>query len=132
MNFYRRRFNLYLLLTAGLALVCGCEMLKNKLHRGPAAQVRIHIEGNANAPGNTQTISIIRSQPLSVSIASEPILTEANIVSARVADAGGGGFLVDLKFDDLGTWALEQHSAINPGKHLAIFGQWGDKAQAGR
>jgi hypothetical protein len=27
---------------------------------------------------------------------------------------------------------LEQFTAANPGRHLAIFGQWGDKLSAGR
>jgi hypothetical protein len=131
MNFYGRRFNLILLLAAGLALVCGCETLKKKMHRGPVAQLRIHIESQANAPGTTQAISLLRSQPVNVTIANDPILTEANIVAARIVDTGGG-FVVDLKFDDLGTWALEQYSAINPGKHLVIFGHWGDKPEDGR
>ena len=114
-----------------LALVSGCEMLKNKLHHGPVAQLRIHIESNAKAPGSTQTVSVIRSQPVLVNISNEPIMTEANIAGARLVDTRGG-FLLALKFDELGTWALEQYSAVNPGKHLVVFGHWGDKPEDGR
>ncbi len=42
-------------------------------------------------------------------------------------DTPDGGFAVEVKFDETGGWTLEEYTAANPGKHLAIFGQWGDK-----
>jgi preprotein translocase subunit SecD len=66
-----------------------------------------------------------------VTIKSEPILTEANIVAAKVMDATGG-FAIEIKFDENGAWLLEQYSAANPGRHFVIFGQWGDKLANGR
>ena len=124
MSFYARRFNLYLLLTAALALVSGCDTFKNK--DKPVAVLRIHIESAAKMPGASKTISLLRSEPVMVNIAPGPILTEANIVAAKLIETTGG-FAMELKLDDSGSWTLEQYSASNPGQHLVIFGQWGDK-----
>ena len=129
MNFYGRRFNLYLLLMLALALVSGCAMFKN--WNPQVAALRIHIESGANVPGVSETVPVMRNDPVMVSIATEPILTEANIVAAGLIETPGG-FAVEVKFDQSGSWTLEQFSAMNPGKHLVIFGQWGEKLVNGR
>ena len=129
MNFYGRRFNLYLSLLAALTLVSGCALLNLK-HKQTAA-LRIHIENGASAPGASEIIPVMRTAPVMVNIATEPVLTEANIAAAALVETPGG-FAVELKFDQSGTWTLEQYSAANPGKHLAIFGQWGEKLVNGR
>ena len=131
MNFCRRTFNLYLLLAVALPLVSGCEYLKTKMSRAPVVELRIHVESVAAAPGTGQSVSIIRSQPVTVDIAREPILTESDVVAARLVETAGG-FAVEVKFDETAGWALEQYSAVNPGKHLAILGLWGDKPTDGR
>ena len=82
-------------------------------------------------PGTSKTVSVLRADPVLVNIVTEPILTEANIIAAKLMDAPGG-FAVEVKFDESGSWTLEQYSAANPGKHFAIFGQWGDKLANGR
>jgi hypothetical protein len=123
MNFCVRRFNLYLLLPVLLALPSGCATDKKD---EKIAVLRVHIENTANTPGNGQVISVLRSKPVLVPISPEPVLTEANIIEAKVLDTPGG-FAVEIKFDETGTWMLEQYSSANPGKHFAIFGQWGEK-----
>ena len=93
--------------------------------------MRVHIQVNPDSLGTSQTISVLRSDPVLVTISHNPILTEANIVAAKVMDAPGG-FAIEIQFDENGTWLLEQYSAANPGGHFAIFGQWGDKLANGR
>ena len=127
MKVCRLRFNLYLALT--LALLCGCRTAKEKDQH--ACALRIHIESQANALGTSQTISLLRADPVLVTIAKEPILTEANIIAARVIESEGG-YALEIKFDESGTWCLEQFTAANPGKHLVIFGQWGATMVDGR
>jgi hypothetical protein len=39
---------------------------------------------------SSQTVSVLRSDPVLVTIAPEPILTEANIIKAKVIDTPGG------------------------------------------
>jgi preprotein translocase subunit SecD len=66
-----------------------------------------------------------------ITIAKEPILTEANMVAARVIDARGG-IAIEIQFDESSALVLEQYTAANPGKHYAVFGQWGEKLASGR
>ena len=128
MNFYGRRFNLYLLLSFTLALLCGCAT--HKIDRQLAA-LRIHIESSGNVAGSGLTVPVMREQPVLVTIGGNPVLSEANIIAAALLETPGG-YAVEVKFDEAGTWTLEQFSASNPGKHFAIFGQWDDKLKDGR
>jgi hypothetical protein len=123
MKVLARRFNIYLALAFLLGLVCGCQTANQEKKVGA---LRVHIEVSPDPAGTSQTISVLRSDPVLVTIKREPILTEANIVAAKVIDARGG-FAIEIKFDENGTWLLEQYSAANPGRHFVIFGQWGEK-----
>jgi len=128
MNFCARRFNLYLLLPILLGLLAGCATEKKDKQ---IAALRVHIESSANAPGGGQTISVLRDKPVNVTVAAEPVLSEANIIAAKLLDTPGG-FAMEIKFDQTGSWILEQYTAVNPGKHFVIFGQWGDKLATSR
>jgi len=128
MKLLARRFNIYLALAFLLGLACGCQTGKPGKEVGA---LRVHIEVSPDPAGTSQNISVLRSDPVLVTIKREPILTEANIVSAKVIDARGG-FALEIKFDENGTWLLEQYSAANPGSHFVIFGQWGEKISDGR
>jgi len=128
MKVLARQFNIYLALAILLGGVCGCQTNPQEKVVGA---LRVHIEVDPDSAGTSQTISVLRSDPVLVTIKSEPILTEANIVSAKVMDATGG-FAIEIKFDENGAWLLEQYSAANPGRHFVIFGQWGDKVANGR
>jgi preprotein translocase subunit SecD len=96
------------------------------------ALIRIHIESESSAAGPTKSITVLRSAPVTINITTDPILTEADVLAARVIDSPGGGFAIELKFQETAGWKLEQYTAINPGKHLVIFGQWSDKVADGR
>ena len=129
MNFYVRRFNLYLLfLVAALLAVAGCKTNSTDHH---VASLRIHMEDQAKIPGTTETVSVLRADPVLVNIDKQPILTEANIVAAELLTTPGG-FAIQVKFDETGTFILEQYTAANPGKHLVIFGQWANNTKDSR
>lgn len=123
-----RRFNIYLALVILLGLACGCETSKKKTQ---TAALRVHIEASPDPSGITQQITVLRSDPVLVTIKREPILTEANLIEAKVIDAQGG-FALQLKFDGNGSWIVEQYSAANPGRHFVIWGQWSDQAADSR
>ena len=127
MKLLARRFNIYLALTVLLGLACGCQTDKKTSNTA----LRVHIEVSPDPAGTSLNISMLRSDPVLITIKHEPILTEANIVMAKVIDARGG-FAIEIKFDENGTWFLEQYSASNPGRHFVIFGQWSEKAVDGR
>ena len=131
MKVWTRRFNIYLTLTTALVLLCSCQTSRHNRQKGPVSAVRIHIEVNPDATGTSETISVVRSDSVLVTVAQEPILTEANVIAARVFDTQGG-FAIEVRFDETATWILEQYSAASPGRHFVIFGQWGDKLADGR
>jgi hypothetical protein len=129
-----RRFNIYFAMAMTLSLLCGCKTEQQKQQEKTEEVVgalRVHIEAGASNAGSTQTISVLRSNPVLVTIVDEPILTEANLISAKVIDTPGG-FAIEVRFDEISASLLEQYTADNPGKHLAVFGQWGDKLANGR
>ncbi len=130
MNFYVRGFNLYLLLFAMLLTVAGCqsEQKKAKEH---LATLRIHLENRAQVPGSGQTVSVIRANPVLVTINEEPVLTEASIVRAELLDTPVG-FAVEVRFDQTGSFTLEQFTSAYEGKHFVIFGQWSDNSTNSR
>jgi len=131
MNFYARRFNLYLLLLAvGLLAATGCQTDKEKADK-QVASLRIHIENRAQLATSGQTVSVLRSSPVLVTIGPEPILTEANVVAARLLRSEGG-YAIEVQFDSSGTYMLEQYSSANSGKHMVIFCQWSELAKDSR
>jgi len=131
MSFYPRLFNLYLLSAA--LLLAGCASEKSKSAKLLSA-LRVHVEANITGPdafGTTETISLIRSAPVTITVARNPILSETDVAQAAVMNVPGG-FAVEIQFNHMGTLTLEQFTAANPGKHLVVFGQWGEKGTEGR
>lgn len=110
------------------ALVCGCQTNKKK---DEISMLRVHLQASPHTVGATVNITVLRSNPVSVTIAHDPILTEASVVAAHVIETPGG-FAVEIQFDESATLMLEQYSSANPGLHFVIFGQWGEKAADGR
>jgi len=95
------------------------------------AALRIHMESTPNDAGTTQTISVLRSAPVLVTILKDPVFTETSLASASVIETEGG-FALQLQFDESSALLLEQYSAINQGRHFVLFAQWGDKLSEGR
>lgn len=129
MNFYVRRFNLYLLLVLVAMSADGCAWTKKKIK--DVAGIRIHVEAPVQVTGKTETIRVLRSQPVAVLVDEDPMVTERNIIAATLLETPGG-FAVRVKFDETGSWMIEQATAGNPGKHMAVYGQWGDTISEGR
>jgi SecDF, P1 head subdomain len=122
-----RQFNLFLALMT-MAVLCGCKTDKKPKE---VSALRVHIEADIGNTGASETVSVLRSDPVLVTIFKEQILTEANLVEAKVIEARGG-FAIQLQFDESSSMVLEQYSAANPGRHFVIFGQWGEQPADGR
>lgn len=131
MNFYTRRFNVYLLaLLLPAALTApGCAMFHKSAPKDVGA-VRVHIESSA-AGEESQTVSLLRADPVVVTILKDPVLTESDLIRAGLRESPGG-FYVELLFDQTGALTLEQYSGAYQGKHFVVFGQWGEKLKDGR
>ena len=117
------RFNLFLALLAAAA-PCGCGTTPHH-QKEPVSTFRVYIQSPALGPG-TRNVSVLRSDPILITVSEDPILTEANVAKAKVFNAQGG-FAIDVQFDETGGWMLEQYSAANPGKHFVIYAQWEGK-----
>ncbi|HUB88058.1 MAG TPA: hypothetical protein VMB22_09225 [Verrucomicrobiae bacterium] len=128
-----RQFNVYFALAA-LVLLCGCKTASHNQNDKAAAALRVHLEFDAGDTTGLDTIgtaTVLRDNPVEYKILNEPALTEANVIGARIINTPGG-FALEIRFDEAGGYILEQDTAANPGKHLLIFGQWGDKKTDGR
>ena len=122
MMIHRNRFNTYLALAAALTLAGGCGTTKKKTPK-PFATLRVNLETNADSSGRNKPVPIYRENPFMLTIETDPILTEANISEARVIETVGG-FALRLRFERKGRWLLEQYTAANHGKHVAIFSEF--------
>jgi len=123
MKVWARRYNLYLMLALAIACVPGCKSNKPEKQ---LSTLRVHMETpNVGDPTRLDTVSVVRSNPVSITIERAPVLTEANLLAAKIIETSGG-FAIQVKFDGNGTWLLEQSSAGNPGRHFVIFSLWGD------
>jgi preprotein translocase subunit SecD len=129
MNFYVRRFNLYLLLMLAVAAAPGCASWHKKDKDKDIGAIRIHMESPPS--DQSQSIQLLRSSPVVVVVGDEPVLTEDNIIAATLLETPGG-FAIRIKFDETGAWMLEQNTAAYAGKHMVIFGQWGSHVSEGR
>ena len=119
-------FNIYLALAlafAGAAL-CGC--LTSIMGKKPVCTLRLHLEANRNSTVFNEAVPIYREQPVMVTVEKIPFLNESNVSGAKVID-GVGGFALRIQFNHAGTALLEQYSAGNPGKRIAVFSQFGEK-----
>ena len=90
MNFYARRFNVYLMLLMMLALASTSCAMFHKKKKGPEGAVRVHVESASSADANSQPVSVLRADPVMVTITKDAILTEADLLKAvLVLNVGG-------------------------------------------
>lgn len=118
-----KRFNLYLCLVLALAVGYGCQTAEGKKKK-QLSTLRVHLEVNRDASTNrNELIDVPRDNPIHLNVQKAPFISEANIRQAMVTNVLGG-FELRLQFDRQGSWLLEQVTAGNPAKRLAIFSQW--------
>lgn len=122
MDFAQGRFNTYLLALLVTAFTCGCQTNQKKVEQ---TDLRVHTEARDNS-SFTRKVSVLRATPVDVVVDQSPILTQEQIVEAKVVEALGG-FAIQLKFDSRGQWLLDHHSSLNIGRRFAIFVAYGDK-----
>ena len=129
----RNRFNIYLLLLLAAALLCGCRTHKDaEEDKGKELAIfRVNLEASSDDAFGGAKAQIYRASPVELTIEKDPFLTEAQVASAQVVNVLGG-FDLQIQLNTEGTWLLQNYSASNPGKHYAIFSQFGAKSNKGR
>lgn len=123
-----RRFNIYLLLLLALAVAGGCEVGKGKK---PYSTLRVYLEVNPDGTDSNGPVPISRETPMFVNVQKAPFLTEVQVNKAKVVDVFGG-FVLQIEYNQEGSWLLEQYTASNPGKHFAIQSIFGAKTNTAR
>jgi hypothetical protein len=126
----RRRFNLYLLVALATVLAAGCRTHKDNKSK-ELATLRIHLESGIDDTSRTKKVPIYRASPVDLTVEQDAFITEAHVASAKVADVLGG-FDLQIQLNRQGSWLLQEYSASNPGKHYAIFSQFGEKGKQSR
>jgi len=120
------RFNIYLMSLALLAIAVGCQSPEKKREKQLAA-IRFHLEANADGLGLSEAVPIDRASPVLVNVDRGPVLRESEVANAKVIEDSLGGFHLQIHFDRRGTWLLEQYTATNIRKRLAIYAEFGEK-----
>lgn len=120
----RSRFNIYLLSLMAL-LAAGCQTGKHKSDK-KYATLAIHLEASADHLDFSRRVPIYRARPVEVMVDRDAFLGESQVQKARVIE-DKGGWALQIIFERRGAWLLEQYTTTNPGKHLAIFCEFGEK-----
>lgn len=122
------RFNLYLALA--LFALCACQSPEKKRQK-QISTLAVHLQTTNDDTPFSRKISVFRNAPAEISVDRSAFLTEAHVAGAKVID-DENGWSLQLKFDQRGTWLLEQYSTANPGKHIAIFSTFGPDQKEAR
>ncbi len=123
MLFWCRRFNLYFVLAAVIAIACACQSPEKKRKKAMGS-FRVHIEAAESAPTNrTSVVQVFRSAPVKMYVDRTPIVTEEQVKEAKVVDTMGG-FALQIQLDRDGTYMLEEYTSNNRRRHLLIFRQF--------
>jgi len=125
------RFNIYLLALALLVTVAGCQSPEKKQDK-ELATLRLHMEVSPDDMGLSEKVPVFRASPVIINVSRAPFLTEGDVAEARVLDDSLGGFALSVKFEQMGARLLEQYTATNPGRRVAIYCQFGEKGEEHR
>jgi preprotein translocase subunit SecD len=120
------RFNIYLSLALAAAAVCGCRTASERKESRLLSTLRLHLEAHRDTTGFNEAVPIYRDHPFKVNVEKIPFLNESNVAEAKVVDVVGG-YALRIQFKHGGTSLLEQYTASNLGKKIAVFSQFGDK-----
>lgn len=127
------RFNIYLLMTvaAVTAVVCGCQSTAKPKPSKLLSVLRLHLGVGPDGTKAQERIPVYRLNPVIISVEKQAFLTEGNVVEAKVIDVLGG-FALWIKFDHPGAALLEEYTAANRGRRIAVFSQFGEKIKDSR
>lgn len=118
------RFNFYLLAMLLAGGLCGCETTSSKSDKA-LARLTVTVESKREAEGRSESITISRAQPITLTIQSSALLNETHVAEARLMETFAG-FTMLIQFTSMGTHLLEQFTAQYPGRRFAIAAQFGE------
>ena len=123
MKFRCRAFNIYLvLITCGFLF--GCKTTEEKTRSKELSTLRLHLE----LPPSAEKSAAVSVHGVPIAIEKEAFLTEVDVAQAVLVDTIGGGYSVQVDFNQHGTLILDMVTGANKGKRIAVFSQC-DKAR---
>ena len=141
MKIMRRRFNTYLFcLCFALGIAQGAEPApdtgstnappktadekkkeeKKKKKKKEKSTIRVHVEMARDGSERTRQIPVLRDKSMMISIDAESFLDESHLVESKVISTPGGPE-IELQFNSIGRTLLENTTAANRGRRLAIY-----------
>jgi preprotein translocase subunit SecD len=115
------RFNIYLL-AIGLAWFAGCKTPEEKRHDNMRAVLRFYLEATPDSASQHQTVEI---SGVELHAQKSHVVDEASVSRAALVSTRGGGYALEIEFDDHGKLVLDSLTASSKGRHLLIFSQFG-------
>lgn len=92
--------------------------LKKKKKKAKST-LRVHLEVPRDGSNRNEDITVLRSNPMVINVEKEPILDQFHLAGAKVVQ-GLGGIEIELTFDSNGRTILQNITAANRGRRLAI------------
>jgi hypothetical protein len=126
MKLWRRGFNHYLV-AALLLGAAGCSTT-DKEDAPPLTSLSVHLEAGSAEAGQSGSVRILRSRPLSINIQFRPFLTQDHVVKADLHDSFGTHDIA-LHLNREGQLILHNTLRANPGMRIAYFCQFGQEEE---
>ena len=126
MKSWRWNINAFFCALALVSILCACQSAKSKEEKAKAKEqtlLKIHLEAVADNKSDQADVPVYRQRPTMVHIDTKELLNNNDIVNASIVDVQGG-FGIRLAFSPHGARVLENVSARNMGKRLAIYAAW--------
>jgi preprotein translocase subunit SecD len=123
-------FNPYLGLCLALGVLVGCQSPQSR-SRKEISTLRVHLEVRPEPTGQTETVTLLRDNPITLTIEKSPFLTEVHVASAKLVEAFGVP-AIQVQLDRSGTWLLEQYTTAYRGRRMVIFSQFGEQPNQAR
>ena len=128
MKFRLVRFNIYLWLPLGAALILGCHTGGEHKKEAKAPKkgyrvLRLHLEVNPDGTDHNKLVTVGRETNFPVNVAKLAFVDENNMTRVSVVDDGMEGFAFRVQLDRQGTWLMEQYTVANKGRHIAVFAE---------
>lgn len=114
-------------LAAALALgglLAGCAS-RSKKKEEEISTIRLHFEVNPQLVRRSIEVSVLRAQPMKLTVAEEPLVHEGYLNDVEIVNDGSSHQL-RLQFDNAGRRLLETETAASLGRRIAVAAQFPD------
>jgi hypothetical protein len=134
MKTWTRRFNSYFIaFLLGLLALAGCATdddekgdKKKEKKEKEVTTLEMHLEANPDGSDRCATITLLRSNPITLTVYNQPFLSHIDLVRADIVEELGI-LGIRLQFTQPhGARLLEMYTSANKGKRIAIRAEWGE------